>query len=104
MRGASFRSPGSCWSHCPSSWFSAAGAGGTGTGWCEGAQLIGELKSARDRRPDEEAASGRLPVGRAQHCVAGRADPDPVSYTHLRAHETDSYLVCRLLLEKKKKY
>ena len=28
---------------------------------------------------------------------------EPVSYTHLRAHETDSYLVCRLLLEKKKK-
>ena len=27
----------------------------------------------------------------------------PVSYTHLRAHETDSYLVCRLLLEKKKR-
>ena len=27
---------------------------------------------------------------------------EPVSYTHLRAHETDSYLVCRLLLEKKK--
>src|SRR5680860_1040457 len=25
----------------------------------------------------------------------------PVSYTHLRAHETDSYLVCRLLLETK---
>src|SRR5680860_930416 len=25
---------------------------------------------------------------------------EPVSYTHLRAHETDSYLVCRLLLEK----
>ena len=30
------------------------------------------------------------------HCI------DAVSYTHLRAHETDSYLVCRLLLEKKK--
>src|SRR5680860_1148689 len=29
-------------------------------------------------------------------------DPKAVSYTHLRAHETDSYLVCRLLLEKKK--
>src|SRR5450759_1688352 len=29
-------------------------------------------------------------------------DPDPVSYTHLRAHET-RHLVCRLLLEKKKK-
>ena len=26
----------------------------------------------------------------------------PVSYTHLRAHETLRYLVCRLLLEKKK--
>ena len=27
-----------------------------------------------------------------------------VSYTHLRAHETGAYLVCRLLLEKKKKW
>ena len=36
----------------------------------------------------------------------GKCMPDSsimsVSYTHLRAHETDSYLVCRLLLEKKK--
>src|SRR5665648_1176606 len=29
--------------------------------------------------------------------------PYPVSYTHLRAHETRHDLVCRLLLEKKKK-
>eukprot|EP00658_Telonema_sp_P-2_P065814 TRINITY_DN54982_c0_g1_i1.p1 TRINITY_DN54982_c0_g1~~TRINITY_DN54982_c0_g1_i1.p1 ORF type:complete len:604 (+),score=142.89 TRINITY_DN54982_c0_g1_i1:146-1957(+) len=29
--------------------------------------------------------------------------PGPVSYTHLRAHETPEHLVCRLLLEKKKK-
>ena len=28
---------------------------------------------------------------------------DTVSYTHLRAHETGRNLVCRLLLEKKKK-
>src|SRR5665647_3875924 len=37
-------------------------------------------------------------------CVARimRRKAAPVSYTHLRAHETDSYLVCRLLLEKKK--
>ena len=28
--------------------------------------------------------------------------PEPVSYTHLRAHETGRNLVCRLLLEKKK--
>ena len=32
----------------------------------------------------------------------GSARPDPVSYTHLRAHETVLDLVCRLLLEKKK--
>ena len=29
-------------------------------------------------------------------------DTIPVSYTHLRAHETREDLVCRLLLEKKK--
>ena len=29
-------------------------------------------------------------------------DSLPVSYTHLRAHETLRHLVCRLLLEKKK--
>eukprot|EP00658_Telonema_sp_P-2_P004826 TRINITY_DN11801_c0_g1_i4.p1 TRINITY_DN11801_c0_g1~~TRINITY_DN11801_c0_g1_i4.p1 ORF type:complete len:113 (-),score=14.47 TRINITY_DN11801_c0_g1_i4:73-411(-) len=29
--------------------------------------------------------------------------PHSVSYTHLRAHETPEHLVCRLLLEKKKK-
>src|SRR5664279_6392598 len=34
-----------------------------------------------------------------QHTIFSEA----VSYTHLRAHETDSYLVCRLLLEKKNK-
>ena len=36
--------------------------------------------------------------------VGHRADLDyiPVSYTHLRAHETVLDLVCRLLLEKKK--
>src|SRR5660397_283858 len=34
--------------------------------------------------------------------LVGKADR-PVSYTHLRAHETKANLVCRLLLEKKKK-
>src|SRR5450756_2646249 len=33
----------------------------------------------------------------------GRVANMPVSYTHLRAHETRHDLVCRLLLEKKKK-
>ena len=31
----------------------------------------------------------------------GEACPEPVSYTHLRAHETVLDLVCRLLLEQK---
>ena len=31
----------------------------------------------------------------------GRLQVEPVSYTHLRAHETVLDLVCRLLLEKK---
>src|SRR5664279_330655 len=39
-----------------------------------------------------------LPQNHLEHTTSARA----VSYTHLRAHETDSYLVCRLLLEKKK--
>src|SRR5660397_274956 len=33
------------------------------------------------------------------HRVAREAVLDPVSYTHLRAHETKANLVCRLLLE-----
>src|SRR5678809_994984 len=35
--------------------------------------------------------------------VPSQYDLEPVSYTHLRAHETGRNLVCRLLLEKKKK-
>src|SRR5674536_395644 len=43
---------------------------------------------------------GRYPAG----CGSSlRCDArSPVSYTHLRAHETPEHLVCRLLLEKKK--
>src|SRR5450756_2421822 len=36
-------------------------------------------------------------------CASAGASLVPVSYTHLRAHETRHDLVCRLLLEKKKK-
>ncbi len=35
---------------------------------------------------------------------SARYPGSPVSYTHLRAHETSLHLVCRLLLEKKKKH
>ena len=42
-----------------------------------------------------------------RHRMAAEADQQaggaPVSYTHLRAHETVLDLVCRLLLEKKNK-
>ena len=41
-------------------------------------------------------------ANRAQRVPAARLDV-AVSYTHLRAHETVLDLVCRLLLEKKKK-
>eukprot|EP00658_Telonema_sp_P-2_P082353 TRINITY_DN8693_c0_g1_i1.p1 TRINITY_DN8693_c0_g1~~TRINITY_DN8693_c0_g1_i1.p1 ORF type:complete len:188 (+),score=73.70 TRINITY_DN8693_c0_g1_i1:143-706(+) len=34
--------------------------------------------------------------------IACFSNQSPVSYTHLRAHETPEHLVCRLLLEKKK--
>ena len=37
-----------------------------------------------------------------QMMLAGQDCREPVSYTHLRAHETVLDLVCRLLLEKKK--
>src|SRR5665648_1245071 len=45
-----------------------------------------------------------LAAGGAQMSVTGsNVLSTPVSYTHLRAHETRHDLVCRLLLEKKKK-
>ena len=37
------------------------------------------------------------------HAHGSLGKHEPVSYTHLRAHETGRNLVCRLLLEKKKK-
>src|SRR5678816_177035 len=38
---------------------------------------------------------------RRRDVLVHRPDQEPVSYTHLRAHETPEHLVCRLLLEKK---
>src|SRR5665647_3671928 len=49
--------------------------------------------------PNVHAARKHIQVGQQDVELGVQA----VSYTHLRAHETDSYLVCRLLLEKKKK-
>src|SRR5664279_1237291 len=39
-----------------------------------------------------------VPYALARPALRKAAGISPVSYTHLRAHETDSYLVCRLLL------
>src|SRR5660397_59819 len=50
--------------------------------------------------------AGRLPHQSFQillvHLAIASHRNEPVSYTHLRAHETKANLVCRLLLEKKK--
>src|SRR5450756_2791206 len=57
------------------------------------------LLKRRDHRTPEER--GRLRTLVRHNLKAVRTTP--VSYTHLRAHETRHDLVCRLLLEKKKK-
>ena len=55
---------------------------------------------------DQQAAHERIIFERlcqamSETEVLTQAQLFPVSYTHLRAHETLRYLVCRLLLEKK---
>ena len=68
----------------------------------------GCARDLREVAPNARGAVGRVAVGDggvdvvgARREVAGVIVP-PVSYTHLRAHETVLDLVCRLLLEKKK--
>ena len=62
----------------------------------------------RDRAQIEEAKKSAQLAILDLDSLSEFADPDameelnPVSYTHLRAHETVLDLVCRLLLEKKK--
>ena len=62
----------------------------------------------RDSLRDDQEILARFSRGEQALSVArghgpiARAVDDPVSYTHLRAHETVLDLVCRLLLEKKK--
>ena len=60
-------------------------------------------RQAEDRQVDRAQGVGqREHTGedREHHRVRGLGE-EPVSYTHLRAHETVLDLVCRLLLEKK---
>ena len=63
------------------------------------------------KRQEEDGERGQDGTGQGgdglQRLVVDQFDvvdaSQPVSYTHLRAHETVLDLVCRLLLEKKKK-
>src|SRR5674536_44179 len=58
------------------------------------------LRQRRHRPPGSAAVcGGALHWGESVQLLGGAA----VSYTHLRAHETPEHLVCRLLLERKKK-
>ena len=73
----------------------------------------GRSSAASDvyKRQAAASPSSRAPGGAGlRKCLSAKqlglldpAGPLPVSYTHLRAHETVLELVCRLLLEKKKK-
>src|SRR5678816_4705682 len=73
--------------------------------------LIGVIlrpHSASSHRPLRSCNRLDLLVPRSRTAMAqarsfASIGPSPVSYTHLRAHETPEHLVCRLLLEKKKK-
>mgnify|MGYP003381511789 CR=1 FL=1 len=54
-------------------------------------------------RVGDAVAAVRLRTPLTESPADGGLALDTVSYTHLRAHETVLDLVCRLLLEKKKK-
>src|SRR5664279_1134846 len=76
----------------------------TGTG-NDDEKIVAEHHKPRREIAGEPRATGPLhdiKRRRDQHISAEGEDHSrcTVSYTHLRAHETDSYLVCRLLLEK----
>ena len=60
----------------------------------------GESNGRTDRETDEDALHRDRDV-EPQLTALNEFGPRPVSYTHLRAHETVLDLVCRLLLEKK---
>src|SRR5678815_2788536 len=91
------------------------------TGWWQGSKRLREQQRDNVRAGQEivslqtvgisKAYKGRFVVRDvnvevSQGEVVGLLGPNgagTVSYTHLRAHETPEHLVCRLLLEKKKK-
>src|SRR5450756_2703895 len=89
---------------------SAGNRVGNGRGNLSGEVSLGPVRHRERRKtgPGTEAHDRRAkphePVPGKQAVTGKQAavKPHPVSYTHLRAHETRHDLVCRLLLEKKK--
>eukprot|EP00658_Telonema_sp_P-2_P014632 TRINITY_DN15567_c0_g1_i2.p3 TRINITY_DN15567_c0_g1~~TRINITY_DN15567_c0_g1_i2.p3 ORF type:complete len:121 (-),score=33.54 TRINITY_DN15567_c0_g1_i2:50-412(-) len=71
--------------------------GGQAVGMGTGAASVSPAESAIRMEARAVVVLRCMSVGYPVLCV------DTVSYTHLRAHETPEHLVCRLLLEKKKK-
>src|SRR5664279_5595232 len=63
-----------------------------------GARLVERVKADPTVRHDNQL-SKRLSAQSEPTSQPPATYQRAVSYTHLRAHETDSYLVCRLLLE-----
>src|SRR5678815_5992993 len=62
-----------------------------------------DLQQAYDRVNREALWQVLVIYGVGGRLLNGIKSMYAVSYTHLRAHETPEHLVCRLLLEKKKK-
>src|SRR5450759_352057 len=66
----------------------------------DGEETLGGETAASQADASRAYARTGIAGGRVDRAGAERFLPIPVSYTHLRAHETRHDLVCRLLLEK----
>src|SRR5680860_1699099 len=85
-----------CWWNCPPT-TSRGGVWSTATGRSKKMKVHPSVKRICDKCKIIRRRGNVMVI-----CSNPRHKQKPVSYTHLRAHETDSYLVCRLLLENKK--
>ena len=65
--------------------------------------LFGIVQGGMHEHLRDQSFDGLHDIGFDGYAIGGLSVGEPVSYTHLRAHETVLDLVCRLLLEKKKK-
>ena len=68
-----------------------------------GGNTLASFKTDIRDKGDSYLLEAELPGFQKEDIDIQLSDNNPVSYTHLRAHETGRNLVCRLLLEKKNK-